>query len=127
VKKPIKKPTKKRVATKRVKRQLGTLADGQGCQREVAARARDAEENVRTLAAMARREIMNDDKATRTVPDLAFHFNFVTYGYEVHVFDNGQFVYAGCRDFGDDHKIDAIKAQLIDAIDQAVAFWRKKL
>lgn len=61
------------------------------------------------------------------LPALAVHFGLAGHGYEIHVFNDGKYVGAGCRDFSGTHKVEDLKASLMEAIDNAVKAWRKKL
>jgi hypothetical protein len=62
-----------------------------------------------------------------SLPTLAFHFGLVGHGYEIHMFDEGTYVGAICRDFDGDHKIPKLKEALVNAIEKAVEGWRKAL
>jgi hypothetical protein len=62
-----------------------------------------------------------------STPTLAVHFGLVGHGYEIHVFDEGKYIGAGCRDFSDTHKVEDLKVSLMEAIEDAVAKWRKRL
>lgn len=62
-----------------------------------------------------------------TPPTVAFHFGLVEHGYELHLFTDGQYLGASCRDFSGNHKIKELKASLISAVSQAIIDWRAKL
>lgn len=62
-----------------------------------------------------------------TLPTVAVHFTLVEHGYEIHVFDEGRYIGAGCRDFSGSHKIGDLKISLVQAIQGAVTAWRSKL
>jgi len=119
-------PRPKRVR-KPVRRRPATTADGQGCQRQLAADAQ--EKRLRQLNADAGVTI-GFDRATAEAlppPTIAFHFGLVEHGYEIHMFDEGKYVGAVCRDFDGNHKIETLKESLVDAIEKAFKSWRAKL
>jgi hypothetical protein len=64
-------------------------------------------------------------------PALAFHFGLVEqlarHGYEIRVFEDGQYRGAVCRGFSGNHKIEALKESLVDAIEKAVKAWKAAL
>lgn len=60
-------------------------------------------------------------------PALAFHFGLVEHGYEIRVFEDGKYRGAVCRDFDGNHKIEALKESLVDAIEKAVKAWKAVL
>lgn len=62
-----------------------------------------------------------------SLPTLAVHFGLVGHGYEIHVFDEGKYIGAGCRDFSDTHKVQDLKVSLMEAIEDAIKAWRAKL
>ncbi len=62
-----------------------------------------------------------------SLPTVAFHFGLVGHGYEIHLFDEGKYVGAVCRDFSGDHKVSDLKESLVNAIEKAVKDWKAKL
>lgn len=62
-----------------------------------------------------------------STPTLAVHFGLVGHGYEIHVFDEGKYIGAGCRDFSGNHKVEDLKVSLMETIEDAVKAWRAKL
>lgn len=60
-------------------------------------------------------------------PDLAFHFGLVEHGYELRLFEDGQYAGVRCRDFSGNHTVADLKAALVKAISGAVDTWRKRL
>ena len=62
-----------------------------------------------------------------SLPTLAVHFGLVGHGYEIHVFDDGKYIGAGCRDFSDTYKVEDLKVSLMEAIEKAVQQWRGAL
>lgn len=61
------------------------------------------------------------------LPTLAVHFGLVGHGYEIHVFNEGRYIGAGCRDFSGTHKVEDLKISLMETIEDAVKTWRAKL
>jgi hypothetical protein len=61
------------------------------------------------------------------LPTVAVHFTLVEHGYEIHVFDEGRYIGAGCLDFSGSHKISDLKISLVQALEEAVKGWRSKL
>lgn len=61
------------------------------------------------------------------LPSLAVHFGLVPHGYEIHVFNDGKYIGAGCRDFSGNHKVEDLKQSLMQTIEDAVKAWRAKL
>jgi hypothetical protein len=105
-----------------------TTTNGSGCPRQIAADAHKA--NVKHLAKVANDAIAASFGATANkapLPALAFHFHLINYGYELHLFEDGNYSGARCRDFGEDHAIEDLKTKLIEAVSRAVENWRKKL
>ena len=97
-----------------------------------AARGPSASPAVRQLfqldeAALAAIGLSRNEIATAAPPTVAFHFSLVEHGYELHLFANGQYLGASCRDFSGNHKIKELKASLISAVSQAIIDWRAKL
>ena len=60
-------------------------------------------------------------------PALAFHFGLVEHGYELRLFEDGQYAGVRCRDFSGNHKIEDLKLSLVKAISDAVNTWRTGL
>lgn len=101
-----------------------------GVRRESASPARrQQEEQLRQLNIDAATTIGFDRAAAEKLPPptLAFHFGLVEHGYEIHMFDEGKYVGAVCRDFSDNHKVDDLKESLVDAIEKAFKGWRTGL
>lgn len=65
--------------------------------------------------------------AKLSFPTLAFHFGLVGHGYEIHMFDEGKYVGAVCRDFSGDHPVTKLKESLVNAIEKAIKDWRAGL
>jgi hypothetical protein len=60
-------------------------------------------------------------------PDLAFHFGLVEHGYELRLFEDGEYAGVRCRDFSGNHTVADLKASLVKAIGEAVNTWRNGL
>jgi hypothetical protein len=58
---------------------------------------------------------------------VAFHFGLVRHGYEIHLFNEGKYAGAICRDFSDSHPVEKLKESLVNAIEKAVKAWRRAL
>lgn len=93
------------------------------------AQRQQQEEQLRQLNIDAATTIGFDRKAAEKLPPptIAFHFGLVEHGYEIHMFDEGKYVGAVCRDFSSNHKVDDLKESLVDAIEKAFKTWRAKL
>jgi len=92
-------------------------------------RRRSAAPAVRRLndQALAAIGFSRDEIVAASPPTVAFHFGLVGHGYEMHVFVNGQYLGASCRDFSGNHKVSELKSALIGAVARAVNDWRLKL
>ena len=61
------------------------------------------------------------------LPALAFHFGLVEHGYELRLFEDGEYAGSRCRDFSGNHTIEDLKVSLVKAISDVVNAWRAGL
>lgn len=122
------KAKKRRARVARSARRDGVRSGSRRGSTSTAQRQRQ-EEQLRQLNIDAATTIGFDRAAAEKLPPptLAFHFGLVEHGYEIHMFDEGKYVGAVCRDFSGNHKVDDLKESLVDAIEKAFKTWRAKL
>jgi hypothetical protein len=60
------------------------------------------------------------------LPDVTVHWSLVEFGYQLDIFNEGEHVAMSCRDFGGNHKIDAMQEWLIKDAEAAAERLRKK-
>ena len=60
------------------------------------------------------------------VPNVTVQWNLVKFGYQLDIFNEGEHVAMSCRDFGGNHKIDAMQAWLIKDAEAAAKRLREK-
>lgn len=68
-----------------------------------------------------------EDDTTNHKPNVVVAIGFVTYGYQIDYYVNGQLIQTSCRDFAGDHKIAKLEEHFVTAIEEAINKARKDL